>query len=157
MTSQSMLRWLRSIENENGYEILLVQTVRNALMGASVVVSASLVAIIGVISVGRAFSGGGSDAMAYAHVVISASSVMLAVSLTEALLALRALARVGFGFGYRQHDGGVPSSANTVNTEFSSPEQFARYLAAAMRQLSRASVNLAIGMAVAVIGGIMLA
>ena len=36
MTPKSILTWLQAIEKQNGYEILLVQTIRNSLMGAGV-------------------------------------------------------------------------------------------------------------------------
>ena len=144
MTPQSILNWLRSVEKQNGYEILLVQTVRNAIMGASVVASTSLVAIIGVVSVGRAFSGGTASSQ-YAHWVINASSVILALALAEALLSLRTLARAGFSSGFDKNSG----------DEFASAEQYSHYLAGALRQLSRAAVSLSVGMAVAVVGGIM--
>jgi hypothetical protein len=145
MTPQSLSLWLRSIARQNGHEILLVQTLRNALMVASVVASTSLVAIIGVISVGRAFSSGGGAMTLYAHWVINLSSVVLAVALTEALLSLRTLARAGF----------TSALSASGGDELSDAEKYAHYLAGALRQLSRAAIGLSIGMAVAVIGGIM--
>lgn len=148
MTPQSILNWLRSIEKQNGYEILLVQTVRNAIMGASVVASTSLVAIIGVVSVGRAFSGGTATPQ-YAHWVINASSVILALALAEALLSLRTLARAGFSSGFDKNSG------DALVDELANAEKYSHYLAGALRQLSRAAVSLSVGMAVAVVGGIM--
>ena len=150
MTPQSILNWLRSVEKQNGYEILLVQTVRNAIMGASVVASTSLVAIIGVVSVGRAFSGGTASPQ-YAHWVINASSVILALALAEALLSLRTLARAGFSSGFDKNSGD-----DALADELASAEKYSHYLAGALRQLSRAAVTLSVGMAVAVVGGIML-
>ncbi len=150
MTPQSILNWLRSIEKQNGYEILLVQTVRNAIMGASVVASTSLVAIIGVVSVGRAFSGGTATPQ-YAHWVINASSVILALALAEALLSLRTLARAGFSSGFDKNSG------DALVDELANAEKYSHYLAGALRQLSRAAVSLSVGMAVAVVGGIMFA
>jgi Protein of unknown function, DUF599 len=147
MTPQSLSLWLRSISRQSGHEILLVQTLRNALMVASVVASTSLVAIIGVISVGRAFSGGGAVLTMYAHGAINLSSVILAVALTEALLSLRTLARAGFSSAFTDSGG----------DELSDAEKYAHYLAGALRQLSRAAIGLSIGMGVAVIGGIMFA
>jgi hypothetical protein len=151
MTPQSILNWLHAIEKQNGYEILLVQTIRNSLMAASVVASTSLVAIIGVVSVGRAFTGTGAEFSQYGHWAINLSSVILALSLTEALLSLHTLARAGFGAGV------VKSGANELRDEQNETEKYSRYLAAALAQLSRAAVSLSIGMAVAVIGGILFA
>ncbi len=169
MTPQSILSWLRSIEQQSGYEILLVQTVRNALMAASVVASTSLVAIIGVVTVGRAFPSSGSGAIQYAHWAMSASGVVLAISLTEALLALRTLARAGFGSGSGSGSGAGPASdvginqrgsaksSGDTNEESANAEKFARHVAGALQQLSRAAVSLAIGMSVAVISGLLFA
>ncbi len=151
MTPQRILNWLQSIAKQNGYEILLVQTIRNSLMGASVVASTSLVAIIGVVSVGRAFIGTAAEYSHYGHWAINLSSVILALSLTEALLSLRTLVHAGFGAGV------VKSGAKDFQHDQDEAEQYSRYLAAALAQLSRAAVCLSIGMAVAVIGGILFA
>ncbi len=151
MTPQSLLNWLRAIEKESGREILLVQTVRNALMGASVIASTSLVAIIGVVTFGRAFSGPVVAAMQFAHIIVNVASVILVIALTEALLALRTLSRAGFGASV-----GAMRGADQ-DDEFGNAEKFARYLAGALRQLSRSAVWLSIGMATAVVGGIILA
>lgn len=147
MTPQGIHDWLQSIKKQNGFEILLVQTLRNALMSASVIASTSLVAIIGVVSIGRAFSGGSAESLRYGHWAIHIASVILAIALTEALLSLRTLARAGFVSGFGKSSG----------DELDDAEKFAAYLAGALRQLSRAAVALSIGMAVAVIGGIMFA
>jgi hypothetical protein len=151
MTPQSILNWLRSIEKQNGYEILLVQTLRNALMGASVIASTSLVAIIGVVSIGRAFPGGNAELLRHGNWAINVSSVILAVALTESLLALRTLARAGFASGFSS---GLGKSGGD---ELADAGNYSRYLASALRQLSRAAIALSLGMAVAVIGGIMFA
>ena len=147
MTPQSLLNWLRAIEKESGREMLLVHTVRNALMGASVIASTSLVAIIGVVTFGRAFSGPTADALRYAHIIVNVASVILVIALTEALLALRTLSRAGFG----------ATRSTDQDDELGNTEKFARYLAGALRQLSRSAVWLSIGMATAVVGGIILA
>jgi hypothetical protein len=146
MTPQSIQAWLRAINQQPGYEILLVQTVRNALMGASVVASTSLVAIIGVITVARAFPSG-APGLHYAHWVIDAASVVLAFALTESLLALRTLSRAGFG--------SVAGASSDTGPD--DPERYSRELAGALRQLARAAVGLSVGMALAVLGGIMFA
>lgn len=151
MTPKSILTWLQAIEKQNGYEILLVQTIRNSLMGAGVIASTSLVAIIGVVSVGRAFTGTSAPLVQYGHWAINLSSVILALSLTEALLSLRTLARAGFGSGF------VNAASNKIRDELTDAEKYSRYLAGALAQLSRAAVSLSIGMAVAVIGGILFA
>lgn len=147
MTPQSLLNWLRAIEKESGREMLLVHTVRNALMGASVIASTSLVAIIGVVTFGRAFSGPAIDALRYAHIIVNVATVILVVALTEALLALRTLSRAGFGV----------TRSTDQDDELGNAEKFACYLAGALRQLSRSAVWLSIGMATAVVGGIILA
>jgi Protein of unknown function, DUF599 len=150
MTPKSILTWLQAIEKQNGYEILLVQTIRNSLMGAGVIASTSLVAIIGVVSVGRAFTGTGAPLLQYGHWAINLSSVILALSLTEALLSLRTLAQAGFGSGF-------VNASNKIRDELTDAKKYSRYLAGALAQLSRAAVSLSIGMAVAVVGGILFA
>ena len=115
------------------------------------IASTSLVAIIGVVSVGRAFTGTGSEFSQYGHWAINFSSVILALSLTEALLSLRTLARAGFGSGF------ITAASNKIRSELTDAEKYSRYLAGALAQLSRSAVSLSIGMAVAVIGGILFA
>lgn len=149
MTPKNILTWLQAIKKQNGYEILLVQTIRNSLMGAGVIASTSLVAIIGVVSVGRAFTGTGAPLMQYGHWAINMSSMILALSLTEALLSLRTLARAGFGLGFAN------TASNKIRDELTDAEKYSLYLAGALAQLSRAAVSLSIGMAVAVIAGIL--
>ena len=149
MTPKSILTWLQAIKKQDGYEILLVQTIRNSLMGAGVIASTSLVAIIGVVSVGRAFTGTGAPLMQYGHWAINMSSMILALSLTEALLSLRTLAQAGFGSVF------VNDASNKIRDELTDAEKYSLYLAGALTQLSRAAVSLSIGMAVAVIAGIL--
>ena len=153
MTPQSLLGWLRAIAKTGGHEILLVQTIRNSLMGASVIASTSLVAIIGVVTFGRSLavpaSGAPTDSFRYAHFMVNLASIILVISLTEALLALRTLSRAGFGA-----DAGSKDTAG--DDELGNAEKFTRYLAGALRQLSRSAVWLSIGMAMAVAGGIVL-
>ena len=144
MTAQRILQWLRAHEKQQSYDILLVQTVRNALMGAGVVASTSLVALIGVVSVSRVFSSSQVAAMHYGNWPTHLSSVILALALTESLLALRAFSRAGFGITFEQ-----VSEESPVELE-----KFANYLADALRQLSRAAVTLSVGVAVAVLGSI---
>ncbi|HEX9390524.1 MAG TPA: DUF599 family protein [Usitatibacteraceae bacterium] len=154
MTQQSLLNWLHAIKKESGYEILLVQTIRNSLMGASVIASTSLVAIIGVVTFGRSLAAPtadtGQSSFHYAHLMVNLASIILVIALTEALLALRTLSRAGFGAGVGHKDTGAGDD------ELGDAEKYTRYLAGALRQLSRSAVWLSVGMALAVTGGIIL-
>jgi Na+/phosphate symporter len=152
---------LRAIDKESGREILLVQTLRNSLMGASVIASTSLVAIIGVVSFGRSLAlpiaavahgtPAVTDAFRYAHWMVNFASAILVIALTEALLSMRTLSRAGFGAAV-----GI-SGQRSQDDELGNAEKYARYLASALRQLSRSALWLSAGMAMAVAGGIILA
>ena len=117
MTQQSLLNWLHAIKKESGYEILLVQTIRNSLMGASVIASTSLVAIIGVVTFGRSLAAPtadtGQSSFHYAHLMVNLASIILVIALTEALLALRTLSRAGFGAGVG-HKVRAPETMNSA-------------------------------------------
>ncbi len=123
-------------------------------MGASVIASTSLVAIIGVVTFGRSLAvaspDSGQNSFHYAHIMVNLASIILVVALTEALLALRTLSRAGFGAGVSHQD------AKSEDDELGNAEKYTRYLAGALRQLSRSAVWLSVGMAMAVTGGIIL-
>jgi Protein of unknown function, DUF599 len=78
--------WLASLENRQGGDILAVQTLRNTLMAASVLASAALVGLMGVL------------ATAHLHHKWSSASAaaMLVISAAYSLRALWTLSRAGF-------------------------------------------------------------
>ncbi len=81
-----LIDWFASLENRQGGDILAVQTLRNALMAASVLASAALVGLMGVL------------ATAHLHPKWSSGSAaaMLVISAAYSLRALWTLSRAGF-------------------------------------------------------------
>jgi membrane protein YdbS with pleckstrin-like domain len=84
--NSTLIDWFASLENRQGGDILAVQTLRNALMAASVLASAALVGLMGVL------------ATAHLHPKWSSGSAaaMLVVSAVYSLRALWTLSRAGF-------------------------------------------------------------
>jgi Protein of unknown function, DUF599 len=84
--NSTLIDWFASLENRQGGDILAVQTLRNALMAASVLASAALVGLMGVL------------ATAHLHPKWSSGSAaaMLVISAVYSLRALWTLSRAGF-------------------------------------------------------------
>ncbi|MFM7332521.1 MAG: DUF599 family protein [Brachymonas sp.] len=84
----SLQVWLAGMTNRPGGDILAVQTLRNAIMAASVLASAAMVALMGVL------------ATAHFHHRLFAitAALVLAISTAAALVAIVKLARAGFEF-----------------------------------------------------------
>jgi hypothetical protein len=84
--NSTLIDWFASLENRQGGDILAVQTLRNALMAASVLASAALVGLMGVL------------ATAHLHPKWSSGSAaaMLVISAAYSLRALWTLSRAGF-------------------------------------------------------------
>jgi hypothetical protein len=84
----SLQDWLSSLGQRSGGDILAVQTLRNAIMAASVLASAAMVALMGVLATAhlhhRSFAVG--------------AAFLLVVSTAAALLAIVKLSRAGFEF-----------------------------------------------------------
>jgi Protein of unknown function, DUF599 len=80
--------WLASMSNRPGGDILAVQTLRNAIMAASVLASAAMVAVMGVLA----------TAHMHPRMYAIAAALMLAISAAAAMLAIVRLARAGFEF-----------------------------------------------------------
>lgn len=119
----SLQDWLSSMASRPGGDILAVQTLRNAIMAASVLASAAMVALMGVL------------ATAHLHhrwfAIISA--MVLAVSTAAALVAIVKLARAGFEIQF----------ASAVHGEL------AVDLIAALRAIAVSAVLLAVALFVA--------
>lgn len=84
--NSTLIDWFASLENRQGGDILAVQTLRNALMAASVLASAALVGLMGVLATAHLhpkWSSGGAAAM-------------LVISAAYSLRALWTLSRAGF-------------------------------------------------------------
>jgi hypothetical protein len=81
-------QWIEGMASRPGGDILAVQTLRNAIMAASVLASAAMVALMGVL------------ATAHLHHRLFAivAALVLAVSTAAALVAIVKLARAGFEF-----------------------------------------------------------
>ncbi|NJM44530.1 MAG: DUF599 domain-containing protein [Brachymonas sp.] len=84
----SLQEWLAGMTSRPGGDILAVQTLRNAIMAASVLASAAMVALMGVL------------ATAHLHHRLFAitAALVLAISTASALVAIVKLARAGFEF-----------------------------------------------------------
>jgi Protein of unknown function, DUF599 len=84
----SLQEWLAGMTSRPGGDILAVQTLRNAIMAASVLASAAMVALMGVL------------ATAHLHHRLFAitAALMLAISTAAALVGIVKLARAGFEF-----------------------------------------------------------
>lgn len=91
---QHLTHWLESIAQQNGGDILAVQTLRNGIMAASVLASAALVGLMGVL------------ATAHLHVRLLSlgSASLLALSAAFAVHALIRLSGAGFELQLKSHD-----------------------------------------------------
>lgn len=84
----SLQDWLTNMASRPGGDILAVQTLRNAIMAASVLASAAMVALMGVLA----------TAHLHHRMFAVVSALTLAVSTAAALVAIVKLARAGFEF-----------------------------------------------------------
>jgi Protein of unknown function, DUF599 len=104
----SLAEWFASLHNRPGGDILAVQTMRNALMAASVLASAALVGLMGVL------------ATAHLHARWSSASAatLLVVSATCSLRALWTLSAAGFDLrlGASPLAGDTPEKPNPAPT-----------------------------------------
>ncbi len=82
----SLNAWLASMANRQGGDILAVQTIRNAIMAASVLASAAMVAMMGVLA----------TAHLHPRLFAGVTAALLAASAAAALRAIILLARAGF-------------------------------------------------------------
>ncbi len=80
--------WLASMATRPGGDILAVQTLRNAIMAASVLASAAMVAMMGVLA----------TAHLHPRMFGIVAALVLAVSAAAAVVAIVRLARAGFEF-----------------------------------------------------------
>jgi Protein of unknown function, DUF599 len=98
--------WFASLHKRPGGDILAVQTLRNALMAASVLSSAALVGLMGVL------------ATAHLHPRWSAASAatLLVMSAMCSLRALWTLSAAGFDLRLDESDAPDPSVAQTSST-----------------------------------------
>ena len=80
--------WLANMASRPCGDILAVQTLRNAIMAASVLASAAMVALMGVLA----------TAHLHPRLYAIAASLALAVSAAAAVVAIVRLARAGFEF-----------------------------------------------------------
>ena len=84
----SLQDWLSAMASRPGGDILAVQTLRNAIMAASVLASAAMVALMGVLA----------TAHLHHRMFAITAALLLAVSTASALVAIVKLARAGFEF-----------------------------------------------------------
>jgi hypothetical protein len=123
---EDLERWLQAAAQRAGGDILAVQTLRNALMTASVLLSTALVALMGV--------------LATAHLHSRTISLVAAVALVvSAAFALHSAARLSAaGFAVQFNPPGFAQLAQTVHT--------------ALRNVRVSATLLAMGLAVAASG-----
>lgn len=132
----TLIDWFASLQNRPGGDILAVQTLRNSLMAASVLASAALVGLMGVL------------ATAHLHARWSSASAatLLVVSAMFSLRALWTLS--GAGFDLRL---GVPhasgSEAQMPNPSEASP--LVRDLVLALRSIRWSGILLVLALAAA--------
>lgn len=94
---QQLALWLSTVCKRPGGDILAVQTLRNALMASSVLASAAMVAMMGVLATAKLH-----------HPAVSlVAALLLAASTSCALVAIVRLARAGFEL---QLDPAVPDT-----------------------------------------------
>ncbi len=93
---QQLALWLRTVSQRPGGDILAIQTLRNALMAASVLASAAMVALMGVLA----------TAQLHNRSVSLAAAVLLAGSTSCAVVAIVRMSRAGFDMQFDQatHD-----------------------------------------------------
>ncbi len=125
----TLIDWFASLQNRPGGDILAVQTLRNSLMAASVLASAALVGLMGVL------------ATSHLHARWSAASAatLLVVSAMCSLRALWTLSAAGFDL---RLDGKKDGSA-------SAPSPLVRELTTALRAIRWAGVLLILALAAA--------
>ena len=132
----TLIDWFASLQNRPGGDILAVQTLRNSLMAASVLASAALVGLMGVL------------ATAHLHARWSSASAatLLVVSAMFSLRALWTLSAAGFDLrlGAPHTDG---SAAQTPNPPGASP--LVRDLVLALRSIRWSGILLVLALAAA--------
>lgn len=84
----ALQEWLTHSMGRPGGDILAVQTLRNAIMAASVLASAAMVALMGILA----------TAHLHAHFFAATAALTLAASAAVAIAAIVWLSRVGFAF-----------------------------------------------------------
>ncbi len=103
----TLIDWFASLQNRPGGDILAVQTLRNALMAASVLASAALVGLMGVL------------ATSHLHARWSAASAatLLVVSALCSLRALWTLSAAGFDLRLDSNKDGSASAPSPLVQE----------------------------------------
>lgn len=89
---QQLAQWLGSVSQRPGGDILAIQTLRNALMAASVLASAAMVALMGVLA----------TAQLHNRNISLVAALLLATSTAFAVVAIVRLARAGFDLQFDQ-------------------------------------------------------
>jgi membrane protein YdbS with pleckstrin-like domain len=96
MTTNHLTVWLNAVFSRLGGDILVVQTIRNAIMSASILASAGLVALMGVLAVASHWH------RLYAFVI----AVLLATCVSLSIAAIVQFSKLGFSvqFQVANHD-----------------------------------------------------
>ncbi len=102
----TLIDWFASLQNRPGGDILAVQTLRNALMAASVLASAALVGLMGVLATSHL----------HARWSTASAATLLVISAVCSLRALWTLSAAGFDLQLDtpKDEGASPATASTL-------------------------------------------
>jgi Protein of unknown function, DUF599 len=128
--------WFASLQNRPGGDILAVQTLRNSLMAASVLASAALVGLMGVLATSHL----------HARWSTASAATLLVVSAMCSLRALWTLSAAGFDL---QLDVTKDDGANPLRTPDTTPSTLVQELTTALRAIRWAGVLLILALAAA--------
>lgn len=87
-------QWLEQAASKPGADILVVQTLRNAIMVASVLASAATVALMGILA----------TAHLHARSIVALAAVLLALSTASALCSMVKISRIGIDMQMSEMD-----------------------------------------------------
>ena len=138
----SLTAWFASLQGRQGADILAVQTLRNALMAASVLASAALVGLMGVL------------ATAHLHALWSASSaaVLLVVSAACALRALWTLSALGFDLQLQANAVVLQADAAASMPSDTASQSVVQAIAMALQGIRWSGILMILGLAAAAAG-----
>lgn len=128
--------WFASLQNRPGGDILAVQTLRNSLMAASVLASAALVGLMGVLATSHL----------HARWSSASAATLLVVSAMFSLRALWTLSAAGFDL---QLDAGNGYDASSSNSPAIAPSALVQELTMALRAIRWAGILLILALAAA--------
>jgi Protein of unknown function, DUF599 len=142
----TLIDWLASLHNRPGGDILAVQTLRNSLMAASVLASAALVGLMGVLATAHLHARWSSASAATLLVASAICSVRALWTLSAAGFDLRLGSGPHMGNGVNV-DNAAETSTNTVASQASNA--LVQEMAMALRSIRWSGVLLILALAAA--------